>query len=59
MQLNESDDSTECCNSGCNNCVLDVRQKKLANAAKRHQLNENRVNVFSGGSYVKFQLSHR
>lgn len=56
MQLNESDDSTECCNSGCNNCVLDVRQNTWLNRGNHQQLNANRINVFSGGSYAKFQV---
>lgn len=60
MQLTESDtenDSIDCCNSGCNNCVLDIRQKNLEKSTNRNRLasHRNRINVF-GGSYATFQV---
>lgn len=58
MHSNQSDtdsESIECCNSGCNNCVLDVRQKQLEKFANRHQVASDRVNVLSD-QYATFQV---
>lgn len=61
MQLSktndENDTTNECCNSGCNNCVLDIRQRKLEQQRRNRKLNDSScINVFSGGSYATFQV---
>lgn len=61
MQLNEIntavETTNECCNSGCNNCVLDIRQRELDKQQKqRKSRNSNCIDVFNGGSYATFQV---
>lgn len=48
-------DEAECCNSGCNNCILDIRQKQLATARKQQQKNASVTNIFDE-SYRRFRL---
>lgn len=45
----------ECCNSGCNNCILDIRQKQLSLARQQQQQNASVANIFDE-SYHYFRL---
>lgn len=49
------DDEEECCNSGCNNCILDVRQKQLTLAHQQQQRGTSITNIFDD-SYHRFRL---
>lgn len=43
----------ECCNSGCNNCVLDARQRQLEKQLK--SIKQQRINLFDG-TYRRFRV---
>lgn len=49
-----SESEEECCNSGCNNCILDIRQQKLV-AQKKVDISE-RSNLFDS-TYRKFKIA--
>lgn len=44
----------ECCNSGCNNCILDVRQRQQSEKLKR--VSGARANLFDG-TYRQFKVT--
>lgn len=48
-------DDDECCNSGCNNCILDVRQRQLQLARQQQQRQTTVTSIFDG-SYRRFRL---
>lgn len=56
-QVNEMSDDDECCNSGCNNCILDIRQKQLSLARQSQQQQQTVLvrNIFDE-SYHRFRL---
>lgn len=49
-----SDDEEECCNSGCNNCILDVRRRQKQR--EKVHANDDKVNLFDG-TYRRFRVT--
>lgn len=50
---NDQEEADECCNSGCNNCILDIRQQQQSKIINREQ--KNNINIFDG-VYRTFRL---
>lgn len=53
MELSDDD---ECCNSGCNNCILDIRQKQLSLVGQQQRQQKAIITNIFDKSYHRFRL---